>query len=422
MCSVIFFLGNDAARKPIVATRDPVIPPEAVRILYKSKNELGMPTGQALQILRDNLVPEGQYPYSFRTNIKETSLDMLRTIYATFYFRHQIKKIQATGRDFSLYMYIPVLDPLTGEYVHHREDHAHLLKLLWLCTIKGNFVDLNSKGFEAASDAKECILTKSALTGERPQSVKDAEIFFSFNHANWLLQNMWHEEGRYILTVAQWHEASDGRGLSQLTRCRYNWAFLNFIISRWQPGLSDSSFSQIDINIPTTVTGLTRECFIGVTCNIYSQEWRRFESDEPEHPRASTTDDVENFFSLVRRDLGNSFTAKEFVQQWPSAVREFMKRMDSNLPFYYWTLNERFSDYDARRPNFDQPNDNPLRLHNLRHTLREDPAQFQAGRSWLPVRGHVSKRSKFFRAEAPLPMCPRKLALPAPSLPPILED
>ena len=59
--------------------------------------------------------------------------------------------------------------------------------------------------------------------------------------------------------------------------------------------------------------------------------------------------------------------------------REFSKRMDSDLPFYYWTLNERYRDEELPSfdecPEIDDEQDlltHPLRLHRLRINQRED--------------------------------------------------
>ena len=49
--------------------------------------------------------------------------------------------------------------------------------------------------------------------------------------------------------------------------------------------------------------------------NIESREWRQkylMENNIPmEHPRASTTDDVKCFFSVLRDNVGKDFTLKE---------------------------------------------------------------------------------------------------------------
>lgn len=60
------------------------------------------------------------------------------------------------------------------------------------------------------------------------------------------------------------------------------------------------------------------------------------------------------------------------ISQAIYSYREFTKRMDGDLPFYYWTLNERYSDEDLPSfdhcPAFDEDQDlrtHPLRLHRL---------------------------------------------------------
>lgn len=63
---------------------------------------------------------------------------------------------------------------------------------------------------------------------------------------------------------------------------------------------------------------------VDVTANIESQELRRQNNAHTgfsEHPRAATTDDVECFFSLVRRHLGGTFTLRDFEQSFQRIVR-----------------------------------------------------------------------------------------------------
>ena len=54
---------------------------------------------------------------------------------------------------------------------------------------------------------------------------------------------------------------------------------------------------------------------MALMANIESREWRQkylMENNIPmEHPRASTTDDVECFFSVLRDNVGKDFTLKE---------------------------------------------------------------------------------------------------------------
>lgn len=87
------------------------------------------------------------------------------------------------------------------------------------------------------------------------------------------------------------------------------------------------------------IRGMTRETFIEITTNIESQERRCIPNIDyrySEHPRAATTDDVECFFSLTRRHLVDTFTLKDFKSGWRKLVREFCKRLDPDLGFYYW--------------------------------------------------------------------------------------
>ncbi len=67
------------------------------------------------------------------------------------------------------------------------------------------------------------------------------------------------------------------------------------------------------------IRGFTREILIALAANIETREWRRTFNKSvgipPEHPRASTTDDVECFFSVLRDNVGKDFTMKQ-VYTW----------------------------------------------------------------------------------------------------------
>jgi hypothetical protein len=60
----------------------------------------------------------------------------------------------------------------------------------------------------------------------------------------------------------------------------------------------------------------------------------------PEHPRSSSTDDVEGFFSLLHEMLGPVFDLKQFYDELPKILNEFKKRIDPNLPFYFIGLGQ----------------------------------------------------------------------------------
>lgn len=72
---------------------------------------------------------------------------------------------------------------------------------------------------------------------------------------------------------------------------------------------------------------------MGLLANIESQELRREEYVKrglpPEHPRASSTEDVEGLVSTLHDLLGPVFDHKTFVDQLPKIQKEFTKRNGS---------------------------------------------------------------------------------------------
>lgn len=63
------------------------------------------------------------------------------------------------------------------------------------------------------------------------------------------------------------------------------------------------------------IRGFSRETLVALAANIESKEWRRrynIENGIPvEHPRASSTVDVECFFTMLQDTVGKDFTLKE---------------------------------------------------------------------------------------------------------------
>ena len=75
------------------------------------------------------------------------------------------------------------------------------------------------------------------------------------------------------------------------------------------------------------IRGFSRETVGEVTTNIESQEFRRIQNGDigyEEHPRAAETDDLESYFCVAHRDLGQIFTLKMFKSYWPKSVRYVM--------------------------------------------------------------------------------------------------
>ena len=63
---------------------------------------------------------------------------------------------------------------------------------------------------------------------------------------------------------------------------------------------------------------------IEVTTNIERQEQRRLQNSVmgyPVHPCAGVTYDLETFYAIAHRDIGNVFVLKQFKEYWPKGGR-----------------------------------------------------------------------------------------------------
>ena len=150
-----------------------------------------------------------------------------------------------------------------------------------------------------------------------------------------------------------------------------------------------------------------------MTTNIESREWKRLTNMEeglpPEHPRASTTDDVECFFSMLRDLVGKHFTVKQVQLEFRKLCIEFMKRMEPDLPFYYYTAaHDRF--HEGPLPDFDQPRPRERKSsRNPRHQRvprRDQLGSLLAGRATMVTPGTLSTRAKFHQVPIDLPPPP----------------
>ena len=81
--------------------------------------------------------------------------------------------------------------------------------------VKGGPEGMELKGFDDAMMDSSTGLTHAALT---------AEQMLSFLVAKFLREHGYIREANYIDIVAGWHEAADGRGLTELQRCKRNYA------------------------------------------------------------------------------------------------------------------------------------------------------------------------------------------------------
>ena len=154
------------------------------------------------------------------------------------------------------------------------------------------------------------------------------------------------------------------------------------------------------------VLGFSRETLVAVITNIEGREWSRRlnKLGKAENPRASTSDDVECLFSMMRDAIGQNFTAKQVQFGFRKVARELEKRLDPELPFYYHTSHHtRFS--EGPLPDFNLPSQRPKRK-NKRLPRRELPTAFSVRRATLPVHGNLSVRAQFHNRPVDLPPLP----------------
>ena len=144
---------------------------------------------------------------------------------------------------------------------------------------------------------------------------------------------------------------------------------------------------------------------VGLVANLESRLIRQKECMDRgipmEHPRSSSTDDVEGFFSLLHKPV---FDLKQFYDQCPKILNEFKKRIDPDLPFFYWTgAKERYTEFDL--PSFNKPSGagNAERLNKVNISRRGDPGVFVANRASLPQKGQLTARAQFHKAPVALP-------------------
>lgn len=146
---------------------------------------------------------------------------------------------------------------------------------------------------------------------------------------------------------------------------------------------------------------------MGLIANLATRELRRKEYKErdlpPEHPRSSTTDDVEEIISLFHEVMGDNFDLKQFFDEFPKVMSEFVKRIDPELPFFYWTGHQTRYRHFAL-PSFNVPSAGGIeRLDQIQVSRRGDPGVFVANRASLPQRNQLTVRATFHRAPVALP-------------------
>ena len=151
---------------------------------------------------------------------------------------------------------------------------------------------------------------------------------------------------------------------------------------------------------------------LAVTTDIESRELKRVVNMEEglpaEHLRASTTDDLECFFSMLRGFVGQHFTVKQVQYEFRKFCIKFSKRLDPELPFYYYTsAHDRFK--EGPLPNFDEPRPTKKTSRNPRYMRAPRQEQLGAlvpGRTSMITPGSRSVRAKFHQVAVELPPPP----------------
>lgn len=328
---------------------------------------------------------------------------------AIYLYRSKIYNLKNDHQvDFYNHLYQPETCNQTNKQLHEREDHCHVLKRITECLRSGVIPNVDLCCFREALCDPSTGLTYEELTGKQKQSVPHCEQVFSKGVLDFLKSMGYEPEARFVEVVRNWHKASDGRGISEEMRSRYNTEMLNFLLEDWIPWWSyERDFATLDVMRPIKgIQGFTREIVVAIIANCESLELRRQEYVSrglpPEHPRASSTDDVEGFFSLLHDQLGDVFDHQAFIQQQTKLLSEFTKKIDPDLPFFYWTGHKHRHTLEPL-PSFNDPSGKEERLDKVKVSRRSDPGVFVANRASLPQRNSLTARASFHRAAEKLP-------------------
>ncbi|XP_064405363.1 uncharacterized protein LOC135350489 isoform X1 [Halichondria panicea] len=364
--------------------------------------------------LRPKTVPPGYSTTEWKEGKEELLDDKMRSILAQFEYSKRIKEYVGQGIPFNCHLIVPEVHKHIGHVICHREDGAHLLKRMATCLRQGKVKGVRLERFLEALYDPSTRLTYPAITGVRKQSVIDAERLFGKDVLEFMERKNYEAEAKYIRVIRNWRRAIDERGLTEETRQTYLQDVKDFINEDLIPWFSatdpTADYSTIEINRRIDrIKGFTRETLIGLTANIETRQWRYLfnlaQKIAPEHPRSSSSDDVECFFSILRNCVGENVTMKQVYYGWRKVCIEFTKRMDPDLLFYYFTSNSRY--YEEELPSFNAPI--VKAKEPLRAPRREQLALSNGCRiATLPVRNSLSVRATFHNIAINLPPLPNQ--------------
>ena len=234
--TILFLENQDGSAKAVKRSE---VPADVIQKVDRLKAG-GHSLHDAIAAVRSDLAPSGFEISPWRPHCTETTEDAMKTVLAVYRYKAKLTKYQKQGVDFLHNLFVPEDDD-------HREDHNHLVKRIGFHTRDGRFGQICVSKFEEAMKAG--LLTHAALVGSRKQSVKDAEKLLSHHVAAFFKEKGYDAEGEYVEVIANWHEATDGRGMQQEQRAAANAKMLQYIMQDWTPWWTSSSdMSEVDIN------------------------------------------------------------------------------------------------------------------------------------------------------------------------------
>ena len=116
------------------------------------------------------------------------------------------------------------------------------------CTRRGGPDKLQMDRFTEALYDEDAGMTFPALTGQRKQSVQDAEILFSEGVEGFMKRKGYKYEEKFVQIIRNWRRACDQCGLSSRQRSKFNYDLLNLLLDELMPWHKDSyNFSLLEI-------------------------------------------------------------------------------------------------------------------------------------------------------------------------------
>lgn len=192
------------------------------------------------------------YCLFYKTGRQETIGEVLKSLMAIYLYRSRLQELKNNlddPADFYNNMYQPEKDTHTNEFVHHREDHNHLLKRVISRLREGYIPNFDLRCLREALRDPSTGLTYEALTGKNKQSVPDCERMISRGVIQFLKTGGYSYEARVLEIFRHWHLAADGRGISEEVRSSYFKEMKDWILDDWMPWHNaDSDYSFLDVN------------------------------------------------------------------------------------------------------------------------------------------------------------------------------